>query len=202
MIGGVLLDSFFLLCHPVIILVIISLGKKNSQLFTFAEIVRNNGDIFCKQYPRMPGEPENHYICKSYLGEMLRKFYQTKIDLVISYEHPLPQLLTADNGPRSYIPDIYIEYLNNGDNKIHISDIEINGAVHYKNKKQYSKNKLRRETIINYFDRDYKDNKYPEYKIIFSYLVFNVDDFLYNKFDFFKEIFEEKFMNGGHYFEY
>ncbi len=121
--------------------------------------------------------------------------------MVIEYEHVLPTILT-DAGPRSYIADIYVEYVSDKEKTIYIGILEISGGIHFKNKKQYSKNKLRRESLVNYFNNDYNDNKNPEYKIIFSYIIFQPDDFLYNKFDFFREIFEDKFMNGGHYFEY
>lgn len=166
--------------------------KGDSQLFTYNELVKNNPQIFSKQYPKMEGEPENHYICKVYLGEMIRISYPK---LHVTYEHLLPPLYT-EKGTRTYQPDIYIESLPDKLNKIiYIADIEINGLVHYKNKTQYIKNKIRRETITDYFNNWYK---YQDYKIIFSYIVFKPDEFLYFKFDYFKEIFENMFfINGG-----
>lgn len=171
--------------------------KKKSQLFTYAELVKNNKGIFAKQYPKQHDEPTEHYTCKVFFGEMLRKYFAPKLDLTISYEHELPQLET-ERGERVYIPDIYVEYINHDKKVINISDCEINGLIHYKNKNQYSKNRLRRETILKYF-KDYKDRNFPDYKIIFSYIVFQRDDFLYNKFDFFREIFEDNFMEGKVY---
>lgn len=167
--------------------------KTASQLFTFPEIVRNNKNIFSKLYPRQAGEPEPHYICKVFLGEQLRK--KSKLDLVISYEHPLPTIFT-DSGPRNYIPDIYLEYIDNSDKTIYISDIELNGGVHYKNKIQYNKNKIRREAILNYFNNIYN---YLDYKVVFSYIVFNTEDFLFQKFDYFFDIFNIKFLSSGIY---
>lgn len=129
---------------------------------------------------------------------MLRKYYAPRIDVTISYEHILPELET-DKGKRSYIPDVYIESFNHKEKVINICDVEINGLIHYKNKSQYSKNRLRRETILKYFNEEYKDSSYPDYRIIFSYIVFQRDDFLYNKFDFFREIFEDNFLEGKVY---
>lgn len=164
--------------------------KKKSQLFTYKEI-----HIFGDIVPRQYNEPDQHYICKAFLGETL-KIHNP--DLVIEYEHELPELIT-DAGPRTYIPDIFVQYISHDGKTIYISDIEINGKIHYKNKHHYQRNKIRRETILNYFTNSYSDKSYPEYKIKFSYITFDTEDFLYNRFDFFQEIFEDKFIHSGIY---
>lgn len=146
----------------------------------------------------MHDEPNEHYITKIYCGEMLRKFFEKRLVISVEYEQPLPELIT-DKGPRTYQPDIYIEYTSHGDKTIYIADVEIQGPIHFKNKTQYFKNKLRRETIIKYFNNEYSDKTNPTYNIIFSYIVFRPEDFLYFKFDFFKEIFEDNFIHGGIY---
>jgi hypothetical protein len=170
--------------------------KTASQLFTFSQIVRNNKQIFSKEYPKMPGENEHHYICKSYLGNMIKKYLDCD-DVDFEYKG-LPVLSTA-NGDRKYQPDIWASFINHKKKEIYLSCIEIAGGIHFKNKVQYLKNKLRRETIVDYFARDYKNYEYPKYQVFFSYCTFQPDDFLYNKIDFFLDIIQEKFINGGIY---
>ena len=148
--------------------------------------------IFSKQYPRMPGENQNHYICKSYLGQMIGKFYGCEIN----YEFEELPIISTQHGDRKYQPDIWISDINHKKKEIYLCDAEISGGIHFKNKTQYNKNKLRREAITNYFN-NYSDMTYPDYEVIFSYLVFLPDDFLYNKIDYFFEIFERYFSNGG-----
>ena len=171
--------------------------KQASQLFTFAEIVKNNKDIFSKQYPRSWQENTNHYICKIYLGENIRKRYPSNYMQVIYEYEGLPNLGTADD-PRHFIPDIFLFLRHHGDSKIYISDIEIDGKIHEASKHQISKSRWRRESITDYFT-NYIDKTYHNYPIVFSYIVFTPEDFLYNKLDFFMNIFNEKFKNGGQY---
>lgn len=107
----------------------------------------------------------------------------------------LPDLGT-ESSPRHYIPDIYCYYRNKVDKRFQVSVIEIDGLIHKASKHQYNKTKWRREAITDYF----KTMKtYENRPLIFSYLQFEPDDFLYNKLDFFMDIFEDKFNNGGNY---
>ena len=169
--------------------------KKTSQLFTFAEIVKNNVKIFSKKYPRGWRENDSHYICKVYLGQQIQKRYP-KIE--ISYEYDgLPNLGTVDD-PRHYKPDIFCFYRNNRKKIIQVCDIEIDGLIHKASKHQYNKTKWRRESITDYFI-NYTDKTYDNFPIVFSYISFEPDDFLYNKLDYFLNIFEDKFNNGGSY---
>jgi len=170
--------------------------KGDSQLFTFAEIVRNNKKIFSKQYPRGWNEPDNHYICKVFLGEQINKHYNNKIE--VNYEYDGLPVLGTEDDPRHYIPDIFFFLINKSDKKIHVCVTEINGGVHYKSKHQYNKTRFKRESITDYFE-NYIDERYENYPIVFSYITFIPDDFLYNKLDYFLDIFEDKFFNGGHF---
>jgi hypothetical protein len=170
-------------------------GDNNSQqLFTFAQIVRNNKDIFSKRYPRGWNENENHYICKVFLGENIRKLFPIRfIEIFYEYEG-LPDLGT-ELSPRFYQPDIFIYYRNDKEKTINISVIEIDGLVHKASKHQYQKTKWRREAIIDYFTNIKKS--FENRPIIFSFFSFEPDDFLYHKLDFFIEIFEKYFYVGG-----
>ena len=118
------------------------------------------------------------------------------MDLTYEYDG-LPPMGTVDN-PRHYKPDIFCLLFNNIDKKINIADIEINGKIHTASKHQYYKTKWRRENITDYFS-NYTDERYKNYPIVFSYIVFEPEEFLYNKLDYFINIFEDKFFNGGHF---
>ena len=180
-------------------------SKKPSKITTFQKILRNNPEIFSTQYPTSENEPIEHYISKVYLGQQLIRKYFNRINLSgfgdnkFEYEYPdLPQMNTS-KGYRHYFPDIYIEMTDHTNQTIRICDIEINGGIHYKNRERIIKNILRRDTICNYFD-NYKDQVYKDYKIIFSYIVFRDEDFLYNRLeDFHFKEFEYYFTNGGRY---
>lgn len=171
--------------------------KQSSQLFTFNEIVRNNKDIFSKQFARGWNENECHYISKVYLGENIKKRYCSNYMQVLYEYKGMPPLGTADN-PRTYVPDIFCFYRHHGDKKIYISDIEIDGKIHEASKHQINKSKWRKESITDYFT-NYIDKTYHNFPIVFSYIVFTPEDFLYNKIDFFMNIFNDKFKNGGQY---
>lgn len=168
--------------------------KKDSQLFTFAEIVRRNVKIFSKRFEKGFNEPDSHYICKVYLGEQIKKHYNNKIE--VTYEYSGLPVLGTEKDPRHYLPDLFCFYINQKDKKINVSIIEINGGVHYASKHQYNKTKFKRESITDYFT-NYTDKRYENYPIVFSYLTFGTDDFLYNKLDYFLDIFDDKFFNGG-----
>lgn len=170
--------------------------KGDSQLFSYSELVKNNKDIFSKTYMRHSNEPDSHYICKILCGELLRKYCGNGID--IRYERELPPLaIDGGKGIRTYQQDILVKFIDTKNEKVHIADIEINGGIHYKNKERYRKNKLRRETIWNYYNSLYRETGHENYKIVLGYIVFEPDEFLYNKFDYFFNIFNDKFMNGG-----
>jgi hypothetical protein len=178
-------------------------SKKPSKITTFQKILRNNPDIFNRQYPTSENEPVEHYISKIYLGEQLRKRFFISwcnwITYTLEYEYPdLPDMITS-KGLRHYYPDIYIESRDHSHSTIRICDIEINGGIHYKNRERILKNILRRDTICNYF-ANYKDKIDKDYKIIFAYIVFRDEDFLYNRLeDFHFKEFEYYFNNGGRY---
>ena len=171
--------------------------KQKSQLFTYAELVKNNKDIFSKQYTRGWRENDSHYICKVFLGEQIRRHYPSNYMQVIYEYSGMPPLGTADN-PRTYVPDVFCFLRHHGDNKIYISDIEIDGKIHEASRHQINKSKWRRESITDYFT-NYIDKTYHNYPIVFSYLVFTPEDFLYNKLGFFMGIFNDKFKKGGRY---
>jgi hypothetical protein len=174
--------------------------KSASQLFTFNEIVRNNARIFSnKQYPKGWNENDNHYICKVYLGESLKKYYPKGFE--ITYEYDGLGIMGTEGSPRKYIPDIFAFYINHDDQKIYIADVEINGKIHCSSKHQYNKGKWRRESITDYFV-NYIDKTYRDYPIVFSYIVFETDEFLYNKLGYFLDIFIQKFHDGGRHPEY
>lgn len=161
------------------------MAKTASQLFTFAELVKNNKPIFSKLYPRTNREPDSHYICKVYLGENLKKYYP---DLIISYEYPLEPMMT-NYGMRQYIADIFAENIDDKNKVIRIFMIEINGGVHFKNKKQIAKTNLKKDTIKNYY-KSYSDKRFTDYDVFFEYISFEPDDFLYNDLDYFLNIFK------------
>ena len=171
--------------------------KKSSQLFTFPELVRNNKKIFSKQYPRSWRENDSHYISKVYFGEQIRKRYPTNYMEVIYEFQDLP-VLGTEADPRHYIPDIFIFYRNQTEKKMQVSIIEIDGLIHKASKHQYNKTKWKREAITDYFT-NFDGKIYDNWPLIFSYISLEPDDFLYNKLDFFMDIFEDKFNNGGSY---
>lgn len=165
--------------------------KQNSQLFTFAELVKNNKAIFAKQYPRGWNENDSHYICKVFFGEHMRKRFP-RIELFYEFDG-LPDLGT-ELSPRFYKPDIFIFLRNEKDNVFNISVIEIDGLIHKASKHQFNKTKWRREAIIDYFI-----NLRDEKPIVFSFMSFEPDDFLYHKLDYFINIFDKYFFEGGSY---
>jgi hypothetical protein len=173
--------------------------KKASQLFTFNEIVRNNPHIFSKQYPKGWNENDYHYISKVYLGESIRKYYPKELEIIYEYQG-LPTMGTEDS-PRQYKPDIFCFWRNKVAEKIYVSDIEINGKIHTSSKHQYNKGKWRREAITDFFTH-YIDKRYRDFPIVFSYIVFEPEEFLYNKLGYFLDIFIEKFHDGGRHPEY
>jgi len=166
-------------------------------LFTFAEIVRNNKKIFSKLYPRGWNENDYHYICKIYLGENIRKRYpEDEMEVIYEFEH-LP-VLGTEQDPRHYIPDIYCYFRNSADKMFQIAVIEIDGKIHSASKHQMNKTKWKREAITDYFV-NFDGKTFENRPLIFSYFQFETDDFLYNNINYFMEIFDEKFFDGGTY---
>jgi hypothetical protein len=173
--------------------------QPSSKITTFAKIVKTNTEIFSKQYPQSPNENMNHYISKIYIGENIKRFRNHLTNFSLNYEYEKIPTLATSMGDRSYVPDIFIEYLDHDARKKHIIDIEILGGVHFKNQIQLNKNKLRRETLINYFQNQYKDPEYTNYKTIFSYIGFQPEQFLYHRLDFFFDIYDQYRGIGGAY---
>ena len=174
--------------------------KKSSKIRTHAQIVRSNPDIFSTQYPRSNNENDSHYISKVYLGENLRRMIP-KLHL-LKYEYvELPRLSINEDETRDFQPDIYFEVYDHRNKKKKIMIIEINGGIHYKNESRIRKNKVRRESIIFYFSNDYvdRDTRYQDYETIFSYLVFEPDEFEYHLLDHFTDIVFHYLDHGGRY---
>ena len=123
---------------------------------------------------------------------MIKKFYHHEV----TFEYENFPVINTSLGDRKYQPDIWITDIDHKNKRIYLNITEINGLIHSASKHQLNKTRLRRESITEYF-KSYKDKCYPNYDIIFSYIVFEVDEFLYNKIDYFLEIFERYFSNGG-----
>lgn len=191
------------------------------NIITYRDIKNNNPHIFKNAYcfPTSPNEPDSHFICKIFLGENILSQYKhgSFDDFKRIYEYKsLPPLLVStikfnedigDDDSRQYQPDIFLEGLDKKNKIRYVSVTEINGGVHYRNKNSHKKNKLRRRLITKYFQNDYKfdlkntgvHNGDWNYKIIFSYIVFKSEDFLYWNLDFFMDIFKNYFIKGGRY---
>lgn len=145
------------------------------------------------------GKEENpkHYRYKIYLGETIRNalpFAKVEYDF-----ERLPPMLNERYGRKvTYIPDILVEWIDEGTDKFYVSDVEINGGIHYKNKSQMLKNKDRKDLVYSCL-QNYKNPLYTELNNIASYMIFEIDDFELNPITDLFNSFKETFFKGGLY---
>jgi hypothetical protein len=125
---------------------------------------------------------------------MIKRFYHYDVE----FEYDGLPILKTSMGDRKYQPDIWVSDTDHKKKKIYLGIVEIDGKIHAASKHQLSKTKLRRESITDYFIT-YSDRINPDYEVIFSYTVFEPDDFLYNKIDYFLETFENNFRHSKHH---
>jgi hypothetical protein len=126
-------------------------------------------------------ENEKHYKYKIFLGETIRDRMPFLTSIEYDYQS-LPDFFHARyDRYLSYLPDIFIKFIDDTLETIFICDIEINGLIHYKNKNQILKCKERKDHIYPYL-QNYRepDREREHYKTMASYIVFDVDDFEYN----------------------
>lgn len=145
------------------------------------------------------GKPENpkHYRYKILLGETIRNRLPN-LESKIHYDYEgLPEFYHSRHGRNvHFIPDIFILWIDENEEKIYITDIEVNGLIHYKNRNQVLKNVERKNLVYPYL-RNYQDRMFIDFKTIASYMIVDVDDFEYQSIS---EIFhsvKETLMSGG-----
>lgn len=146
------------------------------------------------------GRIENklHYQYKIFLGESIRNHFNDILDIEYEYQN-LPYFYHARyNKELTYMPDICIKFVDESYKHIYISDIEINGLIHYKTKDQILKTKERKDLIYPYLVKHRESGK-EDYEVTASYVVFDVDDFEMNRIDYLIEQWDKTFWNGGIY---
>lgn len=125
-------------------------------------------------------ENEKHYKYKIYLGETIRDRLPD-IDLIEYDYQALPTFFHARyDRYLTYLPDIFIKFIDDNSKKVYVCDIEINGLIHYKNRNQILKSKERKDHIFPYLQKYKEIGKEEDYETVASYVVFDVDEFEYN----------------------
>ena len=143
-------------------------------------------------------ENEDHYKYKVFLGETIRDRLPYLETIQYDYQS-LPDFFHARyNRFLSYLPDIFIKYVEDKYKTVYVADIEANGLIHYKNRGQILKNKERKDHIYSFL-QNYKEKGKEDYKTIASYMVFDIDDFELLSINEIFHTFKDTFFNGGIY---
>jgi hypothetical protein len=142
-------------------------------------------------------ENKKHYQYKIFLGETIRnRLPHLSSHINYDYDKLPPMWHERYAKYLTYLPDIFIKWRDDGNEIIYLTDIEINGLIHYKNKTQILKMIERRNLVYPYLC-SYKEQGFDDYRTIASYMIIDVDEFEYQTInDIFHNV-KETFYNGG-----